>query len=368
MDYIDVALDPEEFLYQYDRGISIIRDARKNKYQSDEGLLQHIISEDKKEPTSVVEENTESRVENNDDVDNTDIFKDFEVSPDELIEDDDSEEFDEDSDSEEHIVDDDEYNEELEDDFEELEDTDDTIDNSENEDTIDDYEDEDIEDEDDFEESEDDLEESEDDIDDYEDEDIEDEDDFEESEDEIIEDDDDFEESEDDFEESEDEIIEDEDDFEESEDEIIEDEDDFEESEDDLVTVKSSTKVSNSSKESHSSCKPLHGESDPWDNIDDIAEGVFSDSSVHKKIRDGDELSKENIKKHSTKTSESAPTSIINSDKGIIYEKNMSLVEFLRKNKSIRKVDDVLKYYTLKDINEAVKKGRVMKKKNKLFI
>ena len=305
MDYIDVALDPEEFLYQYDRGISIIRDARKNKYQSDEGLLQHIISEDKKEPTSVVEENTESRVENNDDVDNTDIFKDFEVSPDELIEDDDSEEFDEDSDSEEHIVDDDEYNEELEDDFEELEDTDDTIDNSENEDTIDDYEDEDIEDE---------------------------------------------------------------DDFEESEDEIIEDEDDFEESEDDLVTVKSSTKVSNSSKESHSSCKPLHGESDPWDNIDDIAEGVFSDSSVHKKIRDGDELSKENIKKHSTKTSESAPTSIINSDKGIIYEKNMSLVEFLRKNKSIRKVDDVLKYYTLKDINEAVKKGRVMKKKNKLFI
>ena len=367
MDYIDVALDPEEFLYQYDRGISIIRDARKSKYQSDEELLQHIISEDKKEPTSVVEENTESRVENNDDVDNTDIFKDFEVSPDELIEDDDSEEFDEDSDSEEHIVDD-EYNEELEDDFEELEDTDDTIDNSENEDTIDDYEDEDIEDEDDFEESEDDLEESEDDIDDYEDEDIEDEDDFEESEDEIIEDDDDFEESEDDFEESEDEIIEDEDDFEESEDEIIEDEDDFEESEDDLVTVKSSTKVSNSSKESHSSCKPLHGESDPWDNIDDIAEGVVSDSSVHKKIRDGDELSKENIKKHSTKTSESAPTSIINSDKGIIYEKNMSLVEFLRKNKSIRKVDDVLKYYTLKDINEAVKKGRVMKKKNKLFI
>ena len=46
----------------------------------------------------------------------------------------------------------------------------------------------------------------------------------------------------------------------------------------------------------------------------------------------------------------------------------MPLVEFLRKNKSIRKVDDVLKYYTLKDINEAVKKGRVMKKKNKLFI
>ena len=311
MDYIDVALDPEEFLYQYDRGISIIRDARKSKYQSDEELLQHIISEDKKEPTFVVEENTESRVENNDDVDNTDIFKDFEVSPDELIEDDDSEEFDEDSDSEEHIVDD-EYNEELEDDFEELEDTDDTIDNSENEDTIDDYEDEDIEDVDDFEESE--------------------------------------------------------DDFEESEDEIIEDEDDFDESEDDLVTVKSSTKVSNSSKESHSSCKPLHGESDPWDNIDDIAEGVVSDSSVHKKIRDGDELSKENIKKHSTKTSESAPTSIINSDKGIIYEKNMPLVEFLRKNKSIRKVDDVLKYYTLKDINEAVKKGRVMKKKNKLFI
>ena len=290
MDYIDVALDPEEFLYQYDRGISIIRDARKSKYQSDEELLQHIISEDKKEPTFVVEENTESRVENNDDVDNTDIFKDFEVSPDELIEDDDSEEFDEDSDSEEHIVDD-EYDEELEDDFEELEDTDDIIDNSENEDTIDDYEDEDIE-----------------------------------------------------------------------------DEDDFEESEDDLVTVKSSTKVSNSSKESHSSCKPLHGESDPWDNIDDIAEGVVSDSSVHKKIRDGDELSKENIKKHSTKTSESAPTSIINSDKGIIYEKNMPLVEFLRKNKSIRKVDDVLKYYTLKDINEAVKKGRVMKKKNKLFI
>ena len=56
------------------------------------------------------------------------------------------------------------------------------------------------------------------------------------------------------------------------------------------------------------------------------------------------------------------------SDKGVIYEKGMSLVEFLRKNRKISDISDISKYYSKKEIDAAVKGGKVFKKKNKLII
>ena len=59
---------------------------------------------------------------------------------------------------------------------------------------------------------------------------------------------------------------------------------------------------------------------------------------------------------------------VIIEEDGVIFEKGMSLIEFLRKNKDINDIPEVLKYYSKKDIDAAVKSSKVFKKKNKLII
>ena len=60
--------------------------------------------------------------------------------------------------------------------------------------------------------------------------------------------------------------------------------------------------------------------------------------------------------------------SIINNSSGIIFESGMSLVEFLRNNKGINEIAEILKYFSKKEIDSAIKGGKVYKKKNKIII
>ena len=46
----------------------------------------------------------------------------------------------------------------------------------------------------------------------------------------------------------------------------------------------------------------------------------------------------------------------------------MSLIEFLRKNKTINDISEVIKYFSKKEIDSNIKSGKVFKKKNKLII
>ena len=81
----------------------------------------------------------------------------------------------------------------------------------------------------------------------------------------------------------------------------------------------------------------------------------------------GSAQSKASKKSVENKSEKSGHNTIIKED-GIIFEKGMSLVEFLRKNKAVRDIAEVSKYYSKKDIDTAVKSGKVFKKKNKLII
>lgn len=55
-------------------------------------------------------------------------------------------------------------------------------------------------------------------------------------------------------------------------------------------------------------------------------------------------------------------------DDGITYDVGMSLYDFLKENKNNRTEEVVLKYYTKNDLEDLLKKGKVLKKRGKLII
>ena len=68
-----------------------------------------------------------------------------------------------------------------------------------------------------------------------------------------------------------------------------------------------------------------------------------------------------------TKSEKSVSKSILNSS-NVVYEQNMSVVEFLRVNKRHNTVEEILQFFSQRDIDAAVKSGKVFKKRNKLII
>ena len=340
--YIEVDMTIVDFMKKYTRGILMRSSSRGDKYESDIDLLHQWILEDIED----IEDMNEPVIQGVDEVgsDKTGSMKETEEQG---VDESDSEDLDaEDDEDDEDYVDsednaDTDYGMDSEDsvDIEDFSDDEDL----ENEDDSEEEEDfEDSEDDEDFENDEEDLEDSED---------LENEDDSEEEE-----DFEDFENDEEDLEDSED--LENEDDSEELEDS----EDDFT---NDATTSSNQSQIGDehehkTSTETNVQISSGNGTSDN-DSTLPVKNGV-SDSTHSQKVETEDRGSDITA----TNEQEQVPSPIINS--GVIFEKNMPLIEFLRRNRSMRNIDDVLKYYTLKDIDALVKKGRIIKRKGKLYI
>lgn len=84
--------------------------------------------------------------------------------------------------------------------------------------------------------------------------------------------------------------------------------------------------------------------------------------------KEQEHFSKEETKVISEESKEIKAKEQTTKDDGVLYEKGMTLLEFLKANPSVRKAQDVAKYFSTAEIAYAVKHGQIFHKKGKLII
>ena len=118
-----------------------------------------------------------------------------------------------------------------------------------------------------------------------------------------------------------------------------------------------------------------------WVSEDDIEDSDYEDDDwvseddynlVDNIIDNKEEVIEQKITVYDDNEVDSTSLLVDNSNKenssSIIYEKGMSLLDFLKQNKGVRDIDIVLGYYSMEEIKSLYKKNIILIKKNKIIL